>query len=373
MNPATAPRYLALDSLRGIAAVGVAFHHIFALHGPAALPLFVNGPLFVDFFFVLSGFVIAASYGERLAQGFSLRRFAMLRLGRVWPLHAAMVAVALAVEGAAALFGDQGLGNQPPFQGTHSPGHALMSLLLLVGFQPDIGNFYSGVGWSISVELLLYALAALAFRAGRRGLAVLLALVPLAVAGQIAGINLPVLTFGVLRGVAGFGVGTGCWLLHRRLPRHRGTRATLLEAVALTALFGAIWLIDTDAGNALVIAPAALVVLVFAGEGGAISWALGRGPWVWLGTISYSIYMVHPMVEGRAIDLLLLLSRRTGYPIADRVMIEGLPFKRLLLDPVPSTVVQIAILGLVLVTAQFAWRLIEEPARLASRRYAATL
>ena len=83
--PAAAHRFTALDSLRGIAALGVLLHHLPATNGLAVLPLAGAGSLFVDLFFVLSGFVIAASYGERLADGFSVRRFALLRLGRVVP------------------------------------------------------------------------------------------------------------------------------------------------------------------------------------------------------------------------------------------------------------------------------------------------
>ena len=85
--PKQPDRYIALDSLRGIAALGVAAYH---LHGGGALfdlAVVRGGWLWVDFFFVLSGFVISSSYGERLAQDFSLARFMLLRLGRVWPLH----------------------------------------------------------------------------------------------------------------------------------------------------------------------------------------------------------------------------------------------------------------------------------------------
>jgi len=81
-------RFVALDSLRGIAALGVAVYH---LQGRGqlpvqsgsdlfALPFFANGYLFVDFFFVLSGFVIAAAYGQRLATGLSIRKYMFLRL-----------------------------------------------------------------------------------------------------------------------------------------------------------------------------------------------------------------------------------------------------------------------------------------------------
>lgn len=50
-----------------------------------------NAYLFVDFFFVLSGFVIASTYQERIAGGFSVWRFMLLRLGRLYPLHIAVL------------------------------------------------------------------------------------------------------------------------------------------------------------------------------------------------------------------------------------------------------------------------------------------
>jgi peptidoglycan/LPS O-acetylase OafA/YrhL len=47
------------------------------------LALLANSYLFVDFFFVLSGFVIAADYERRLREGFGVWRFALLRFGRL--------------------------------------------------------------------------------------------------------------------------------------------------------------------------------------------------------------------------------------------------------------------------------------------------
>ncbi|MEL0210860.1 MAG: acyltransferase, partial [Novosphingobium sp.] len=89
----TADRYPVLDSLRGLAALGVAFHHIPVSEALAVARWDDNFNLLLDLFFVISGFVIAAAYGERLSGGFPLRRFLWLRLGRIWPLHAAMLCV----------------------------------------------------------------------------------------------------------------------------------------------------------------------------------------------------------------------------------------------------------------------------------------
>src|SRR6266576_119115 len=90
-------RFVVLDSWRGIAACLVALFHLEAyshlvyshLHG---VPFLGNSWLFVDFFFVLSGFVIAANYQQRLLDGFGVGRFLLLRLGRLYPLHFAVLA-----------------------------------------------------------------------------------------------------------------------------------------------------------------------------------------------------------------------------------------------------------------------------------------
>src|SRR5690606_39856368 len=60
--------------------------------------------LFVDYFFVLSGFVIAHAYAGRLATARDGRRFMVRRLGRVWPLHVLVLAAFIGLELARALF-----------------------------------------------------------------------------------------------------------------------------------------------------------------------------------------------------------------------------------------------------------------------------
>src|SRR5467141_5130938 len=96
-------RFVVLDSWRGIAACLVALFHLEAyshlvhshLHG---VPFLSNSWLFVDFFFVLSGFVIAANYQQRLLDGFGVGRFLFLRLGRLYPLHFTMLALFIGCE-----------------------------------------------------------------------------------------------------------------------------------------------------------------------------------------------------------------------------------------------------------------------------------
>jgi peptidoglycan/LPS O-acetylase OafA/YrhL len=76
-------RYEALDGLRGVAAVGVMLYHI---GGWTGRPWLVShGYLAVDFFFCLSGFVLAHAYGRREIGWLGFLR---QRLIRLWPLIA---------------------------------------------------------------------------------------------------------------------------------------------------------------------------------------------------------------------------------------------------------------------------------------------
>jgi peptidoglycan/LPS O-acetylase OafA/YrhL len=70
------------DAMRGIAAILVVAYHFENF----SLKLVPSGFVAVDFFFVLSGFVIAQAYEARLAGGLGLARFAEIRLVRLYPL-----------------------------------------------------------------------------------------------------------------------------------------------------------------------------------------------------------------------------------------------------------------------------------------------
>jgi peptidoglycan/LPS O-acetylase OafA/YrhL len=81
--------FVTLDGLRGVAALAIAARHAPFLWGPKEYPqnLFFESYLAVDFFFVLSGFVLAHAYGDALRDGMSPRQFMTLRLMRLYPLY----------------------------------------------------------------------------------------------------------------------------------------------------------------------------------------------------------------------------------------------------------------------------------------------
>jgi peptidoglycan/LPS O-acetylase OafA/YrhL len=78
-------RFLFLDALRGIAALLIVLHHAPRYLG-RTLPYY-DAFLAVDLFFVLSGFVIAFSYENRLLHGLGFRSFVAARLIRLYPVY----------------------------------------------------------------------------------------------------------------------------------------------------------------------------------------------------------------------------------------------------------------------------------------------
>jgi peptidoglycan/LPS O-acetylase OafA/YrhL len=157
--PATKPHYLILDGLRGLAAILVVIFHLFEAYYPvpANHPMH-HGYLAVDFFFLLSGFVIGYAYDDRWEK-MTVWQFFKIRLVRLHP----MVLMG-AVIGAIGFWFD-------PFTAGHQPlnllqliGIMLMSMTLLPG--PDIRSWgethpLNGPFWSLLQEYIgniLYAL-----------------------------------------------------------------------------------------------------------------------------------------------------------------------------------------------------------------------
>ena len=151
-------RFLALDGMRGVAAVLVAARHI----GPIAILLpRLQSFLAVDLFFCLSGFVIGYAYEERLKADFTFSDFTIVRFVRLYPLY--ILGILLGVPN---LVGKYHFGSHGSW---FSPALACV-LLLNVFFLPNlIWDKPSGMfpgnspAWSLSYEIvanLLYGLLA---------------------------------------------------------------------------------------------------------------------------------------------------------------------------------------------------------------------
>lgn len=84
--PPAKPHYLVLDGLRGVAALLVVAFHLFEAHANSKLDQLINhGYLAVDFFFMLSGFVIAYAYDDRWGK-MRIKDFLKRRVIRLHPM-----------------------------------------------------------------------------------------------------------------------------------------------------------------------------------------------------------------------------------------------------------------------------------------------
>ena len=80
------PHYLILDALRSIAAIMVVTFHILEAHAKSRFDQIINhGYLAVDFFFLLSGYVIGYAYDDRWGK-MTVTEFFKRRLTRLKPM-----------------------------------------------------------------------------------------------------------------------------------------------------------------------------------------------------------------------------------------------------------------------------------------------
>lgn len=85
----TKVHYAILDGLRGVAALMVVIYHIFegyAFAGGGIIESLNHGYLAVDFFFILSGFVVGYAYDDRLGKSMKTKDFLKRRLIRLHPM-----------------------------------------------------------------------------------------------------------------------------------------------------------------------------------------------------------------------------------------------------------------------------------------------
>ena len=363
-RPGAPQRFIALDSLRGIAALFIVFYHMGDFGWVSGWTPFRSGWLAVEFFFVLSGFVIAMSYGTRLAQGYPRGSFLLIRFGRVFPLHLAVVTGFTLLE--FAVF-------RPIFGEAHGLGEWLRGTFLLDAFATGAGNFYAPVSWAVGVEMILYALAALLFGRGSIATAIAIALAAAGAWGMATGFKIFGFGFLLQRGLFDFALGVLAWSIHQRFAKIEPSAALLTIAeIALVVLV--IWLLSIpgkDGRWVLLLAPIyAVMVLVFARDRGLLARALHAKPLVWLGQLSFALFMVHLFW--------VILPNRFGPRLfaaighADWVAPGRQTYGLNSMAPPPevATLISLGLLAGAMVTAWLAWRFIEEPARHWTKRFA---
>jgi peptidoglycan/LPS O-acetylase OafA/YrhL len=285
-----------LTSLRFFAALWVVLYSYWPKLDVTVSPLVVEkGYLGVELFFVLSGFILCHVYLQGFGEGrFRYGAFLWNRLARIYPMHLATLAAVAAIGVAGTLAGmsvDPGMTDWA----------SLPANLLLVhawGFAPT--SAFNHPSWSISAEWFAYlsfpAFAWAAWRLRARpwlavGLAWLLIAVLYPLFQSLMGFSLTEATirWGALRIVPCFAYGCAIHALWRS-----GAVKSKGLAMAGAAISGAAALLAAQFGapDALVLAFFGGLILSLAGMASTGS-AFGSHPvFVYLGEISYSVYMI---------------------------------------------------------------------------------
>ncbi|WP_412474756.1 acyltransferase family protein [Rhizobium sp. WW22] len=346
----------ALTSLRFFAAGAVVIFHGKAIFGMPSFLANLSLTQAVSFFFVLSGFILA--YGQKsLETPEEIFRFYVGRVARIWPAHvvSALVAIIIILHQGAAI----------------SPFAAAMNLLLLQSWVPDPGVFFSlnGVSWSLSDEIFFYILFPFIVLAARTqtlkwllGSAIATALMIGAVSfASDHMLRLWGASISPLTRLSEFVLGIAASQVFGRV---RGValgqlNATILEIAALISVIlamrlgnydlllrvgipdaQALWFANTGGGFAF-----AFAITVLALQQGAISRLLQARVLVYLGEISFALYLTHQLVfrtgiwSGSTADLIIYWAATILAAMGLHHFVER-PFQRIIMRRAPSSKLQ---------------------------------
>lgn len=336
-------------------------------------PIVGVGSLGVDLFYVLSGFVIAFTYLDRMGPRLDRQqswKFIWARVSRVWPVFAVVTNLFGLWLAAKLIIGDGDIAFQRVQPELTFLSWLRQMFMVQMWTQPYFdGSSWVGPAWSISAEWAAYTtfpLTALLYHRMARlprwllGTLAVLTMLPVAVISGVTGNPYFEYSWLVRIGV-GFSSGVLVYLAVRHVPlTDRVRRAASLFtygllALILAGLFIGDSLIGTFEGDGehggmvLVLFPMLVGALALsAGQGGparllATNWAVHGG------RISYSLYLVH-------------------VPVFEIVWTAMIRYRVIGPDSPGGVAVAFAGLIAVFVAAHLLWKLVEEPARIRLRR-----
>jgi peptidoglycan/LPS O-acetylase OafA/YrhL len=374
-------RFIALDSWRGICACLVALMHFDVYSHFHFLTFYDNGYLFVDFFFVLSGFVISANYQKRLMRGFGIGKFMLLRFGRLYPLHLFMLVCLIGFELIHAAISTRYVPSpSAPFTGEEKSLAAIAANILLIHSLHLFDTLtWNRPSWSISTEFYTYCIFALMLiwfrKRGWLAIAIVMVVSPIVIASVSVHNMDTSFDYGIIRCMYGFSAGIlafNIYDIYLREPMAFANRltATFAEVTSLAIMLAFVFIAGMKTISVLAPYVFLIVVATFSIEGGLLSRVMKWRPLVALGTLSYSIYMIHLFVQCRLFDTGQLIETLSGTHLIETWSgVQVLTYvdaehKKLLATEIwYGDLLHLAMLPIVIAASCLTYRLIEEPSR----------
>lgn len=299
-----------LESLRGVAAFAVVLYHSPFYHLDNPNKFVANSYLFVDFFFILSGFVMASAYREKIAEGFKFRDYFFLRLGRIYPLHFALLMVwAFYIFLKWILFSYQ-IEITDPLK-FNTIGTFISNLLLIHSLNLHINPSWNYPSWSISVEFFTYFIFFGFALLSRKWKNPWLALI-LSVAVYFYLFNSSnwqtldwTLINGIYRCVGGFFAGVFLFQITQKVRQLNIYLTSILEIISVILVVGIVANASTSKVFLFSSIPAfVLVVYIFSQtKDGLLGKMLKLKLFTNAGKYSYSVYLTHALILDMAFSL----------------------------------------------------------------------
>lgn len=296
-----------LTSLRGLAAWWVVCYHFrdaLGLPVDSTLLLFLaHGYLAVDFFFVLSGFVIFLSYHEGLSRisWHAWHQFMLRRLARIYPLHLVILCAFVLNPLALHFFSRAGIDGA-----RYDLGYFAASVFLVQNWGYFDELAWNVPAWSISTEFAAYLLFPLILLAVNRfcisparhfllAVAIAAVIAVLFYSASIVSLGNGINKLGLLRCILEFSMGAVAGHFYVSYRHIATTASGWFGAAALTLLVCALALRQPD----YVYLPFIffLLILFVATRPVNAFPVLAHPVMVYLGTISYSTYLAHYFIK----------------------------------------------------------------------------
>ena len=287
-------RFEVLDAFRGLCALSVVVFHMRFVDSITELKFFMGSGLFVEFFFVLSGFVLAHGYGFKYDLKF--KAFMKARFFRLYPLHFVMF-IFVIIFNIIKLLAGKYLGvsfSSEAFTGMNTVSGIIPNLLLIHSWTPFTEPYsFNGPSWSISIEFYMYALlfASIAlFKSNRIISWFIISLM----AFTLILLESKLLVTEVLSGLSCFFGGAFTYVIYKKTAHFKPsyTLGSIVEALLLLSVF---FVVESQSELRSSLGPVVFIftVLFFAFESGFFSDLLKIRPFQYAGKLSYSIYMTH--------------------------------------------------------------------------------
>ncbi|MBN8647206.1 MAG: acyltransferase [Caulobacterales bacterium] len=286
-----------LESIRAIAALFIVLLH-FPKFNPIVDGVFINNSGYmVELFFVLSGFVIYKAYNDRIKNINDVARFQFLRLGRIYPVHFLFLIVFLSFEIIKYIAYHKyniSSGNSLPFRENNwSVFFKNLFLIQGIGSKNTLLTF-NYVSWSISVEFIAYfVFALLILLIPKHKIFSFIIIAFLSILANISGNDSDFKQ--LLDCFGGFFIGCiiafVCEKYEFKFPRY--SSLIIFSSLAIYLTFN-----HTLFTSFIVYCfSAALIIAISKSSDDGFKAILRTPVLIYLGQISYSIYMAHPAVE----------------------------------------------------------------------------